>query len=201
MKSKTFVQQKYPFERYDAVIKKTISFRRVSIEGDLERLHSWMHEQHVIPFWKLNISLEQYIAHLQKFLQDDHQTLLIGELDGMPMSYWESYWVSGDIIGNYYEFDEYDQGIHLLIGPREFLGKGLIYPLLMTILHKKFQVLETQKIIAEPDIRNEKMIHVFKKCGFQPVKEVELPDKTGLLMICERKEFERRWTDWQTNTF
>ncbi|ASN05761.1 GNAT family N-acetyltransferase [Virgibacillus necropolis] len=199
--SNTPVQQRYPFERYDSVIHKTISFRHVSMTEDLGRLYSWMQEKHVIPFWNLNISMENFIIHVNKNLQDDYQTLLIGSLDEIPMSYWESYWVKGDIIGNYYAFDKYDQGIHLLIGPREFLGKGLIYPLLMTILHKKFQVYNTRKIIAEPDIQNEKMIHVFKKCGFQPVKEIALPDKKGLLMACERKVFERRWTDWQTNKF
>jgi RimJ/RimL family protein N-acetyltransferase len=109
--------------------------------------------------------------------------------------------VKGDIIDGYYEWDEYDQGIHLLIGPKAFLGKGFIYPLLLTILHKKFQVNETNRIVAEPDVRNEKMIHVFQKCGFQPVREVHLPGKTGLLMICERKGFERRWADWQENKF
>lgn len=201
MKYNISIQQMYPFERYDPLIQKKISFRHVSMEEDVERLHSWMHEKHVIPFWNLNVSLENYTAHLQRFLQDDHQTLLIGEIDGVPMSYWESYWVKEDIIGTCYPFGEYDQGIHLLIGPKKFLGKGFIYPLLLTILYKKFQVVETNQIIAEPDIRNEKMIHVFKKCGFQPVKEVELPDKTGLLMICEREGFERRWTAWQTNKF
>jgi acetyl CoA:N6-hydroxylysine acetyl transferase len=201
MKCNSIVQQSYPFERYDCVIQKKISFRRVSIEKDVNRLHSWMHEPHVIPFWKLNIPIPDYIDHLRNFLHDDHQTLLIGEIDGTPMSYWESYWVKDDIIGGYYEFDEYDQGIHLLIGPKEFLGKGFIYPLLLTMLHKKFQVNETTRIVAEPDVRNEKMIHVFQKCGFQSVKEVNLPDKTGLLMICERKGFERRWTDWKENKF
>jgi len=201
MESSVYVEQKFPYERYDAVSEKIISFRHVKIADDLNRLHSWMHEEHVIPFWNLTISLENYRIHLEKFIQDDHQTLLIGELDGVPMSYWESYWVKDDIIGEYYEFDEYDQGIHLLIGEKEFLGKGLIYPLLLTILYKKFQVSNTKQVIAEPDIRNEKMIHVFKKCGFQAVKEVELPDKTGLLMSCERKVFERRWTDWQIKKF
>lgn len=195
------IQQSYPFEIYDSIIQQTISFRRVSMEKDVNRLHSWMHKSHVIPFWNLNISLPDYTAHLRKFLQDDHQTLLIGEMDGTPMSYWESYWVKDDIIGRYYEWDEYDQGIHLLIGPEEFLGKGFTYPLLLTMLYKKFQINETNRIVAEPDVRNEKMIHVFEKCGFQPVKEVHLPDKTGLLMICERKGFERRWADWQENKF
>ncbi|WP_129728578.1 MULTISPECIES: GNAT family N-acetyltransferase [Bacillaceae] len=195
------IQLSYPFERYDASLQKTISFRRVSMEKDVHRLHSWMQESHVVPFWNLNISLPDYTAHLRKFLQDDHQTLLIGEIDGTPMSYWESYWVKDDIIGGYYEWDEYDQGIHLLIGPKEFLGKGFIYPLLLTMLYKKFQISETNRIVAEPDVRNEKMIHVFQKCGFQSVKEVALPDKTGLLMICERKGFDRRWADWQENKF
>jgi RimJ/RimL family protein N-acetyltransferase len=97
--------------------------------------------------------------------------------------------VNGDVIKNYYEFDEYDQGLHLLIGHKNYLGKGYIYPLLLSILKQKFQVTETKKVIVEPDIRNEKMIHVFKKCGFTPIKEVELPDKTGLLMFCEKSIF------------
>jgi RimJ/RimL family protein N-acetyltransferase len=201
MESNVFVQQEYPIEKYDPVIQKTISFRPVTLEKDFERLHSWMHKEHVIPFWKLNITSEAYREHLCRFLKDDHQTLLIGELDGEPMSYWESYWVKDDVIGEYYPFDAFDQGIHLLIGPAKFLGKGLIYPLLLSILYKKFQVMETGRIVAEPDIRNEKMIHVFKKCGFQPVKQVKLPDKTGLLMECRRNVFERRWQDWLMRIF
>jgi RimJ/RimL family protein N-acetyltransferase len=195
------MNQTYPYFRYDPICEKTISYRQVNLESDVELLHSWMNEKHVVPYWKLDLPLSDYKLHLQKFLKDDHQTLLIGEIDGVPVSYWESYLVKGDLIGNYYEFDEYDQGIHLLIGHKAYLGKGYIYPLLLTILFHKFRVSETTKVIAEPDIRNEKMIHVFKKCGFIPIKEIELPDKTGLLMFCERGVFERRWADWQKNKF
>ncbi|WP_239587110.1 GNAT family N-acetyltransferase [Bacillus ectoiniformans] len=198
MKCKTEVNR---YEYADPIINKTISFRPVSFEKDVNTLHSWMHKEHVIPFWQLNISIEMYRLHLQKFLKDNHQTLWIGEIDGVPMSYWESYWVKDDIIGRYYDYGEHDQGIHLLIGPDNYLGKGYIYPLLLTMLFKQFQVKETDRIVAEPDCGNEKMIHVFKKCGFKAVKEVTLPDKTGLLMICERKTFESRWTDWQNNQF
>jgi acetyl CoA:N6-hydroxylysine acetyl transferase len=201
MASNLLLNQTYPFQHFDPVHQMEITFRNVSFEHDVNLLHAWMNEPHVIPFWKLDIPLTDYKLHLQNFLQDDHQTLLIGKIDGVPSSYWESYWVKGDIIGNYYDFDEYDQGLHLLIGPKEFLGKGYIYPLLLTILYRKFQVSQTMKVIAEPDINNKKMIHVFKKCGFTPMKEVELPDKTGLLMVCERHVFESRWTDWQNKKF
>jgi RimJ/RimL family protein N-acetyltransferase len=111
------------------------------------------------------------------------------------MSYWEAYWVEGDVIQPYYEADSHDQGIHLLIGEEDYLGKGLAMPLLRAIVHFQFLSEKTEKVIAEPDIRNEKMIHVFEKCGFEKVKPVELPDKTGLLMHCTRETFERRWKD------
>lgn len=192
---------KYPFAHFDAVIDKTISFREVTLERDLPMLHSWMQEDHVIPYWQLNKSIDDYEDHLRTFLKDDHQKLLIGELDGIPVSYWEAYWVSGDIIGRFYPFHQDDQGIHLLIGPKHYLGKGLIYPLLLTILHHLFQHSETKRIVAEPDIRNKKMIHVFKKCGFHELKKVQLPDKTGLLLACAREDFERRWTEWQQKNF
>ncbi|MBO1512515.1 GNAT family N-acetyltransferase [Metabacillus bambusae] len=201
MVSKLIIKQSFSFQRYDLNVNKTISFREVHFDRDVKLLHSWMNEKHVVPYWQLDLSLSDYSLHLQNFLKCEHQTLLIGEIDGVPISYWESYWVKGDLIKNYYEFDEYDQGVHLLIGEKDYLGIGLIYPLLMTILSQKFQVSQTEKVIAEPDVRNEKMIHVFKKCGFTPIKEVELPDKTGLLMFCERSTFERRWTDWQQNKF
>nr|WP_139343288.1 GNAT family N-acetyltransferase [Virgibacillus siamensis] len=192
--------QTYPFEHYDPIRNFTITFREVTMK-DVSLLHSWMHEKHVIPYWQLNLPLREYQKHVEKFLADNHHVLLIGETGGTPISYWESYWVKGDVIGNYYAFNRFDQGIHLLIGPPSYLGKGYIYPLLLTILFHKFKVSETTKVVAEPDVRNEKMIHVFRKCGFIPVKKVNLPDKTGLLMFCERSAFERRWTDWQQNKF
>lgn len=172
-----------------------IAFRPVTLEEDLHRLHSWHHQEHVIPFWRQNMPLPQYEQHLQKLLADSHQTLYIGCLEGEPMSYWESYWAKDDIIAGHYETDEGDQGIHLLLGPPEFIGKGYALPLLKAMTAFQFHHPATQKIVTEPDIRNEKMIHIFKKCGFEPEKEIRLPDKRGLLMFCHRETFERRWQD------
>ncbi|UNL83509.1 GNAT family N-acetyltransferase [Priestia koreensis] len=175
-----------------------VSFRSVAFHDDAQTLHRWMNEAHVYPFWHLNVPLESYEQHLQRMLSDSHQQLWIGSVDSNEISYFESYWVKGDVVENVYEAHPYDQGVHLLIGPPDALGRGHIYPLLFTMLKQQFRVVETEKIIAEPDIRNEKMIHVFEKCGFQPVKEVELPDKKALLMFCRRDTFERRWNEWNS---
>ncbi len=204
MKFEAGLERAIPFRHYDPIRKFKISFRvsfRGVTESDAPLLHGWMHEPHVIPYWQMDIPFEDYRNHLEHALADDHQKLLIGTINGRPISYWETYWVKDDLIGNYYDFNAYDQGIHLLIGNKDYLGKGYIYPLLMTMLHHQFQASKTKKVIAEPDIQNEKMIHVFERCGFSRMKEIDLPDKRGLLMACSRKSFERRWTDWQQNRF
>lgn len=181
------------FETFDRTLQKTIAFRPVVLGEDLQRLHQWMNHPHVIPFWKLNFSLGKFQDHLEKALSDSHQTLYIGLLDGVPMSYWESYWAADDIVARHYPALASDQGIHLLIGPPEYLGKGYALPLLRAMTRFQLQHPATQKIIAEPDIRNAKMIHVFERCGFVFQKPIALPDKTGALMMCDRTKFEERW--------
>ncbi|MCF2945083.1 GNAT family N-acetyltransferase [Paenibacillus tarimensis] len=175
-------------------IGKTIAFRPVSLELDFDRLLKWQHEPHVIPYWRLNIPEEQYREYLISSLANRNHTLYIGMLDDVPMSYFESYWAAGDRIGQYYEAGEQDQGVHLLIGPPDYLGKGYALPLLQAMVCFQFRHAATDTIVAEPDIRNSRMIHIFKRCGFRFDREVELPEKTAALMFCSRQDFERSWT-------
>ncbi|MFQ3544911.1 GNAT family N-acetyltransferase [Halobacillus rhizosphaerae] len=179
----------YDFEYYDKHLQQTIAFRKVKDE-DLELIHKWMNEDYVSPFWNLNLPIDSFKSHLEKALTDSHQSLYLGMIDGKVMSYWECYWVYGDVVEGTYSNAAYDQGVHLLIGEKAFLGKGYSLSLLRAMVRFQFQVRQTKKIIAEPDVRNEKMIHVFKKCGFKPVKQIDLPDKQGLLMFCNRHDFE-----------
>jgi acetyl CoA:N6-hydroxylysine acetyl transferase len=181
------------FQWTDPTIGREISFRLVTLEEDLDRLHRWQAEPYVSPFWNLAIPYEAYREHLIRFLADRHHTLYIGELDGQPMSYWESYWVLDDIVGRTYDYHPEDQGIHLLIGEPEYIGRGVALPLLRAMTALQFQHEPTQKVIAEPDIGNKKMIHVFEKCGFTFQKEIDLPDKRAALLFCHREEFMRRW--------
>ncbi|OYD56819.1 GNAT family N-acetyltransferase [Fictibacillus aquaticus] len=174
---------------------KTISFVKVELERDAAMLHEWQQQPYVIPFWKLDIPFEAYVKHLEKFLADTHQTLYLGLIDGVPMSYWEAYWVKGDVVEDTYDYHPHDQGIHLLIGEEAYLGKGYALPMLRAMVAFQFLSKKTEKVIAEPDITNDKMIHVFETCGFEKVKPIQLPDKTGMLMFCHRETFERRWSD------
>ncbi|WLR43137.1 GNAT family N-acetyltransferase [Bacillus carboniphilus] len=168
-----------------------LSFRRVDFEKDVKRLHGWHHQPHVIPFWNQNFTFEKYADFLTKLLDDQHQTLWIGMVHEESMSYFETYWAKDDVLGKHYDWNEFDQGIHLLIGEPSFLGKGYAAPFVSKMVEQLFQEERTSRIVTEPDIRNEKMIHIFKKVGFKPYKELQLPDKKALMMICERSDFKK----------
>jgi len=183
----------YSYQTWDSTINKSIAFRPVVLEQDLPLIHNWMNQPHVVPFWNLAYDRERMGQHLKKAIADPHQTLYIGLLDDVVMSYWECYWVDNDIVARYYPAHPADQGIHLLIGAPEFLGKGYALPLLRAMTFFQFKHLETLKIVAEPDSRNHKMIHVFERCGFEFQKEIDLPEKKAALMLCDRQRFMRRW--------
>ena len=189
----SLVTDNYTYKKLDSEINKTIAFRPISLSQDLDKIHKWMNQDYVIPFWKLGFDKDKIQQHLQKALADKHQTLYIGFIDDIPMSYWESYWAIDDVVSGCYPAEKSDQGIHLLIGDRNFLGKGYAFPLLRAMTFFQFQHSATQKVIAEPDIRNSKMIHVFEKCGFVFQREILLPDKSAALMFCDRQHFMEKW--------
>ncbi|WP_100400985.1 GNAT family N-acetyltransferase [Bacillus sp. FJAT-44742] len=169
-----------------------ITFRPFEIKEDLVRLHEWMHKDHVIPFWQLNVPFSRLKRHMEKAVANEHQLLWIGCLDDVPLSYWETYEVKEDVIGKYYRYHSQDRGIHLLIGPEFYIGRGLAEPFVKAMVDFEFTKRKATKIVAEPDITNKKMIHVFQKCGFQPIKPITLPEKRALLMIYHRHHWKGR---------
>lgn len=162
-------------------------FRPLDPEADLDLVHGWMHQPHVTAFWRLDVSRGELAAYLRGVVSDGHQEVLIGCVDGTPVSYWEVYWAAHDPLARHYAAEPHDQGVHLLIGPPELTGRGLGRHLLEQVVTWQLaREPRTRRIVAEPDVRNARMIHVFERCGFVREADVELPDKRAALMVRHR---------------
>jgi RimJ/RimL family protein N-acetyltransferase len=165
----------------------TARFRRLDPRADLDLVHGWMHQPHVIPFWRLDVSEAEIAAYLEGVLASGHAEPLIGSVDATPVSYWEVYWAARDPLAAHYAAEEFDQGVHLLVGPLELTGRGLGRRLLDAVVGWQLdREPRTRRIVAEPDVRNRRMIHVFERCGFVREAEVDLPDKRAALMVRSR---------------
>ena len=93
------------------------SFRALDPDGDLELVHGWMHQPHVVPYWQLDVGRAELGGYLRRAAADDHQTVLVGSLDGEPVL------VLGVLLRRpatrwpAATAEPADQGVHLLIGP------------------------------------------------------------------------------------
>ncbi|HET7325046.1 MAG TPA: GNAT family N-acetyltransferase, partial [Halococcus sp.] len=74
----------------------------------------------------------------------------------------------------------------------EYLGNGYARALLRAVVAMQFRHPETERVIAEPDARNERAIGVFERCGFRPRTEFRFDEaeKDALLLVCEHERFE-----------
>lgn len=183
------IARDYDYQTHDQVTNRMISLRQASIERDLGPLHQWLCSDHVKRYWQFDLPLPVFRETFRERLVDDYPTPCVECLnrDHVPMSYW----AAKDDVANHYNAD-LDQDVHLLIGPEEYLGDGYALPLMRAVVTMRFRHPETDQAIAESDARNERVIHVFEKCGFKPREELYFDEtkNDALLLVHEYERFE-----------
>ncbi len=94
------------------------------------------------------------------------------------MSYWESYWAAEDVPRGPLRCEA--------DGPRNppahrrrrsFSGNGYAKPLLRAMTAFQFRHDETERVVTEPDVRNDDVIHVFERAASNPVREIAMDEK------------------------
>ena len=107
-------------------------------------------------------------------------------LDGEPMSYWEVYQADQDPLAAYYSARRGDVGVHVLIGPGAYRGRGVGTTLIRAVADWALSRTASSRVVAEPDLRNERSIRAFTNAGFEPRGVLDLPDKQAMLMVYDR---------------
>jgi acetyl CoA:N6-hydroxylysine acetyl transferase len=165
-------------------------FRPVDFDKDLTMLYEWMHSRHIAPFWKLDLPVEKFKEWLASSIESTYKDIYIGFYNGEPVSYLIAYSVKNDPIRQYYDVQDGDLGMHLLIGPRSYLNKQDALSLIRSMIVFLFHQYGAKRIIGEPDIRNRIIIPILKELGGDVLGQIELPDKKASLIIGERKKIE-----------
>jgi len=181
------------YRRYVPAIRKTISFRTVEIERDLERFHYWHNQPRVYELWELNKPIEELKVYLEKGQKDPHQFPVILEYDGEPVGYFEFYWAAEDRLGPYYDHAPYDRGFHFLIGEEKYLGRANTEAAIRSVTHFLFlDDPRTMRIVAEPRADNQRVLkYVQVVPGWRFIKEFDFPHKRAALVSVRREDFFR----------
>ncbi|GAA2227414.1 GNAT family N-acetyltransferase [Streptomyces nogalater] len=176
----------------------TVRVRPVDPEGDAELLHAWVSDERAV-FWGMNGLTRDQVAEIYAHMAtlDTHHAHLVVK-DGQPAALLQTYEPSADRVGECYDVRPGDIGVHLLLAPA---GPGGAHPgwtsgLLKALTTYVLGVLDRQRIVIDPDVRNAKAIARFERQGFTrgpavvlpevDLPEVYLPEKHAQLAFLDR---------------
>lgn len=179
------------YQYFDPGIQATVSLHVFAMDLHLERFSKWQNSDRVAYFWEQTGTLHEHEAYVRKLLQNgSHSMPIVGCIDDEPFSYFEIYWSKEDRIAPHYDFDEYDQGIHMIVGEEHHRGPHKVNAWLTALCDYIFlSEPNTRYIVSEPRVDNEKMISYMEKRGFVKEKEFDFPHKRAALMRLSRDNF------------
>lgn len=178
------------YRRFDARLGSWVSLRTLDIDKDLERFNRWQNTPRVLHFWQEGGDLAQHRAYLEAIAADPHVYSLIGCFDDQPFAYFELYWAKEDRIAPFYAVDDYDRGIHMLVGEQAHRGPHKVASWLGALTHYAFlDDPRTRQVVAEPRADNTKMIGYMQALGYYREKDFDFPHKRAALMAIGRERF------------
>ena len=181
------------YRRFDTGIQAWVSLRTLDIEQDLHRFMRWQNSERVAAFWEQSGTLEEHRAYLESQAKESRVLNLIGCIDDEPFAYFEAYWAKEDRIAPYYDAQDFDRGIHMLVGEDHHRGPHKVKAWLNALCHYLFlDDCRTTRIVSEPRSDNDRMIQHLQARRFAKPKEFDFPHKRAALMVLHRDAFFER---------
>jgi hypothetical protein len=160
--------------------------------ADLGVIHDWVTAP-AARFWGLADLSRDELRDLYAYVDglSSHQAFLIRR-DGLPIVLLQTYEPENDPLGEVYEPEPGDVGIHFLLGARGAPVSAFTTRVANVIADFLFSQPAAERIVIEPDVGNDRAVQRARLLGFDLGPEVTLPSgKVGQLAFLAR----RRWVD------
>ena len=143
-------------------------------------IHAWVSEPRA-RFWGMTGWTSEQVREVYEYLRASptHHAWLL-ELDGTPMGIFQSYEPHADPVGGTYRVEPGDLGVHVLLAPVRTRRPGLTAALGRLIIAQLTRR-GTRRIVAEPDVSNDRAVARLIATGFELGPTIRLPGKTGQL--------------------
>jgi hypothetical protein len=161
----------------------TVRVLPLDAHADAGVLHGWVSEERAA-FWGMNGLTVDQVAEIYAHMAtlDTHHAFLLVK-DGRPVALLQTYEPDADRVGECYDVESGDIGIHLLLAPAGPGGArpGWTSALTGVVTSYVLLGLDRRRIVVDPDVRNEKAVARFLRQGFTAgavvvLPEIDLPD-------------------------
>ncbi|GAA1826308.1 GNAT family N-acetyltransferase [Agromyces salentinus] len=159
-------------------------------DADLDVIHGWVTRPRA-RFWGLGELSRQELRELYAYVDslDTHHAFLVVR-DGTPVVLLQTYEPEHDPVGDCYDVQPGDVGLHLFIGDRGAPVAGFTTRIARVLGDFLFASPGAERLVIEPDVQNDGAVDRMRLMGFTPGPVIELPTKQGQLAFMSRE----RWT-------
>lgn len=158
---------------------------------DAPLIHRWVTQEYA-RFWGMqNDTLEQVASFYQQLLANDPHSAMIGLCNDEPVFLMEFYRAQQDEVGKHYPALPDDYGMHILIAPADKPLPQFSWQVFSTVMDYLFSLPQVQRVVVEPDVRNEKIHRLNKRAGFRYQHTIDMGHKTAWLAFCQREDYQQ----------
>ncbi|MEX2575406.1 MAG: GNAT family N-acetyltransferase [Halofilum sp. (in: g-proteobacteria)] len=166
-----------------------LALRPLNPEADARVVHGWVTSERA-RFWGMQaLSVGEVAQAYREIVSAPHSTAYIGMHDCCPAFLVEIYDPAGEPVGQCYEPQPTDRGMHLLIAESQRPIHGFTWQVFTLVMDHIFRESRTDRVVVEPDVRNERIHAINRRAGFVYHRRIELPDKTAWLVTCTRAQY------------
>ncbi|MEU8261611.1 GNAT family N-acetyltransferase [Micromonospora sp. NPDC048999] len=165
-----------------------VLIRPVDPATDTDLIHDWVTRDRA-RFWGMRDASRERVREIYSYLDSltTHHAYLIHR-DGRPVGLFQTYEPAADPVGECYDVQPGDFGIHLMVAPPDGGPEpGFTGAVLAAFLDFVLADPSRRRIVAEPDARNDRAIARLMRAGFVPGPQIDLPDKHAQLLFLDAR--------------
>lgn len=166
-----------------------LAVRPLMPESDAPVVHSWVTSDRA-RFWGMQgYDVKQVESAYREIVGAPHSMAYMGLHYGDPAFLLELYDPAADAVGKCYDVRPGDQGLHVLVAPPERRIPGFTWGIFTLAMDFAFCDSSVERVVVEPDVRNDPIHELNERAGFQYHRQIELPDKIAWLATCTRDQY------------
>jgi penicillin amidase len=159
----------------------------VDPDRDAALMHGWVTQPRA-RFWGMGSYTVDEVREVYAFLDGlaTHHAYLV-EVAGRPVGIFQTYDPAADPVGERYPVRPGDIGLHVLLVPWPGAPRDVTGTVGAAFARYLFHDPRRQRVVVEPDVRNELALRRLRDSGFVFSDEIDLPDKRAQLAFLDRE--------------
>ena len=178
----------------------TVSIRPLDVDRDAARIHEWLTHPRAHYWMMTDLDEAEIRTYLERIRDSADDAGWVGSVDGIDCFYVETYTPDSLIPQNVLATEPGDIGMHLLVAPPAGPAvHGLTDRIMAEVIDFCLKPSDrggrgAERVIVEPDARNDAIIEKNRAAGFTPITEATIMmgeiEKLALVSVCTRADFE-----------